>query len=91
MTAANDPQRAPQGFAADGNPPYGDDSGPARAEVRVSVMDTDAMRDVLAILSDAREAICSAMSEGWDMLDEETRDELGAVLERIDRIEADRG
>jgi len=29
-TEGDDPMRAPQGFAADGDPPYGDDSGPER-------------------------------------------------------------
>lgn len=54
--------------------------------IKVRVMDGDTVRKVVALLGDAREAICSAMSEGWDVFSVETRDELSGVLECIDQI-----
>ena len=61
MSAANDPQRAPQGFAADGNPPYGDDSGPAGAvgqESRLRIFDESSAVRGCQLLSDAVREAC---------------------------------
>lgn len=58
----------------------------AKTEISVRVMDTDVMRDVLTLLGDAREAICSAMSEGWDRFSDATQNELTEIVERCDQV-----
>ena len=58
-------------------------------EVKVYLMDSKPMLEIIELLGDAREAICQAMSEGWDMFSEETRGELGRVMGRIDALGAE--